>query len=135
MSRIQDPNKKPQGDLEIRTIAMPADTNANGDIFGGWVVSQMDLAGASYALKYTKGRAVTVAIESMTFIAPVHIGDLLSCYVCVHKIGNTSIQIKIETWVIAPENLQQRQVTEGIFTFVAIDQNGRPRPIARVVPG
>lgn len=131
MPKILDPNKKPQGNLEIRTIAMPADTNANGDIFGGWVVSQMDLAGASYALKYTKGRAVTVAIDGMTFIAPVHIGDLLSCYASVHKIGNTSIQIKIETWVIAPENLQERQVTEGIFTFVAIDHNGRPRPIPK----
>jgi acyl-CoA thioesterase YciA len=126
-----DPNRKPQGDLEIRTIAMPADTNANGDIFGGWVVSQMDLAAASYALKYTKGRAVTVAIDGMSFIEPVHIGDLLSCYANLHKIGNTSIQIHIETWVIAPKNLEQRQVTEGIFTFVAIDENGRPRLIPK----
>lgn len=121
----------PAGELEIRTIAMPADTNANGDIFGGWVVSQMDLAGASYALKYTQGRAVTVAIDGMSFIAPVHIGDLLSCYASVHKIGNSSIQIKIETWVISPADLQNRQVTEGIFTFVAVDETGRPRPIAK----
>lgn len=130
MPRVRDPNKSPEGDLEIRTIAMPADTNANGDIFGGWVVSQMDLAGASYALKYTKGRAVTVAIESMAFLTPVKVGDLLSCYVSLHKIGNTSIQIKIESWVIAPENLQCRQVTEGIFTFVAVDHNGKPRPLS-----
>lgn len=122
----------PQGELEIRTIAMPADTNSNGDIFGGWVVSQMDLAGASYALKYTKGRAVTVAIDAMTFIAPVHVGDLLSCYVSLHKLGNTSIQIKIETWVISPTDLKSRQVTEGIFTFVAINEQGRPRVIPQV---
>lgn len=121
----------PSGELELRTIAMPADTNANGDIFGGWVVSQMDLAGASYALKYTQGRAVTAAIDGMSFIAPVHIGDLLSCYVSVHKIGNSSIQIKIETWVISPADLQNRQVTEGIFTFVAVDETGRPRPIPK----
>ena len=131
MPREEDPNKKPQGELEIRTIAMPADTNANGDIFGGWVVSQMDLAGASYALKYTKGRAVTVAINGMSFISPVKIGELLSCYVSLHKLGNTSIQIKIESWVISPTNLQSRQVTEGIFTFVAVDENNRPRAIAR----
>ena len=131
MPREEDPNKKPQGELEIRTIAMPADTNANGDIFGGWVVSQMDLAGASYALKYTKGRAVTVAINGMSFISPVKIGELLSCYVSLHKLGHTSIQIKIESWVISPTNLQSRQVTEGIFTFVAVDENNRPRAIAR----
>ncbi len=124
-----DLNKTPNGELELRTIAMPGDTNSNGDIFGGWVVSQMDLAGASYALKYTKGRAVTVAIDGMSFISPVAIGDLLSCYVSLHKMGNTSIQIKIETWVISPKDLQNRQVTEGIFTFVAVDEKGRPRPI------
>lgn len=127
--KLSEPNRTPTGELEIRTIAMPADTNANGDIFGGWVVSQMDLAGASYALKYTQGRAVTVAIDGMSFITPVKIGDLLSCYASVHKIGNTSIQIKIETWAIRPTDLQNRQVTEGIFTFVAIDEKGRPRPI------
>lgn len=131
MARVVDPNKKPHGDLEIRTLTMPSDTNANGDIFGGWVVSQMDLAGASYALKFTQGRAVTVAIESMSFIAPVAVGEILSCYASLHKIGNTSVQIKIETWVVSPSNLQQRQVTEGIFTFVAIDEAGRPRLIPR----
>lgn len=131
MPREENPKKKAQGELEVRTIAMPADTNANGDIFGGWVVSQMDLAGASYALKYTKGRAVTVAINAMSFISPVKVGELLSCYVSLHKLGNTSIQIKIESWVISPSNLQSRQVTEGIFTFVAVDENNRPRAIGR----
>jgi acyl-CoA thioesterase YciA len=131
MPRTSSTKTAPQGELEIRTIAMPADTNANGDIFGGWVVSQMDLAAASYALKYTKGRAVTVAIDGMTFITPVHVGDLLSCYATVERIGNTSIQIRIETWVIDPRNLATRQVTEGIFTFVAINEEGRPRPIPK----
>jgi acyl-CoA thioesterase YciA len=129
--QLRDPNKKPQGDVEIRTIAMPADTNANGDIFGGWVVSQMDLAAASYAQKYTKGRAVTVAIDGMSFISPAAVGELLTCYATLHKIGNTSIQIKIEAWVMSPVTLQIRQVTEGMFTFVAIDQNGRPRVIQK----
>ncbi len=91
----------------------------------------MDLAGASYALKYTKGRAVTVAIDKMSFIAPVKIGDLLSCYVSLQRIGNTSIQIKIEVWAISPNDLQNRQVTEGIFTFVAIDTQGKPRSIPK----
>lgn len=131
MPRITSTKTEPQGELEIRTIAMPADTNANGDIFGGWVVSQMDLAAASYALKYTKGRAVTIAIDGMTFITPVHVGDLLSCYATVEKIGNTSIQIRIEAWVIDPKDLTIRQVTEGIFTFVAINDQGRPRPIPK----
>ncbi len=133
MPREENPNKKPQGELEVRTIAMPADTNANGDIFGGWVVSQMDLAGASYALKYTKGRAVTMAINAMSFISPVKVGELLSCYVSLYKLGNTSIQIKIESWVISPADLQSRQVTEGIFTFVAVDENNRPRAIVRTL--
>lgn len=131
MRKRADPNKSPSGELEIRTIAMPSDTNPNGDIFGGWVVSQMDLAGSSYALKYTKGRAVTVAIDGMSFISPIAVGDLLSCYASLHKIGNTSIQIKIEAWVIFPDNLENRQVTEGIFTFVAVDKGGKPRAIAR----
>lgn len=125
----QSKKSAPTGDLEIRTLAMPADTNANGDIFGGWVMSQMDLAAASYAMKYTQGRAVTVAIDGMSFLSPVHVGDLLSCYASLQKIGNTSIQIKIEAWAMIPATLQSHQVTEGIFTFVAINENGKPRPI------
>lgn len=131
MSAQRDPNKKPQGSLEIRTIAMPADTNANGDIFGGWLLSQMDLAAASAAKKYTQGRCATVAIDAMAFIKPVHIGDFVCCYAEVLKIGNTSIQIKIEAWVVDPIDQHTYQVTEGIFTYVAIDENGRPRPIPK----
>lgn len=122
-------NKKPQGQLEIRTIAMPADTNANGDIFGGWLVSQMDLAAGSAAKQYAQGRCATVAIDGMSFIQPVHIGDFVCCYSQILKIGNTSIQIKIEAWVIDPIDQHTYQVTEGIFVYVAIDENGRPRPI------
>ena len=129
--RIVDPNKQPQGELEVRTIAMPADANPDGDIFGGWVLSQMDSAGASYALRYTKGRAVTVAIDQMSFMAPVAVGELLACYADLYKLGNTSIQIKIEAWSMSRVTLEHRQVTEGIFTFVAVDEHGRPRPIPK----
>ena len=122
-------SKKPQGELTIRTLAMPANTNPNGDIFGGWVVSQMDLAGMSIATKYTKHRVTTVAIDKMVFIAPVKVGDFVCCYGELVKIGNTSVTIRVETWATGPDNRQRRQVTEGVFTFVAIDGNGRPVPV------
>lgn len=126
--------KEPQGELAIRALAMPANTNPNGDIFGGWVVSQMDLAGLSIASKYAKPRVVTVAINSMAFIAPVHVGDFICCYVDIVKFGNTSIQVKIETWAVCAERDEpRRQVTEGIFTYVAIDEQGRPVSIQKPV--
>ena len=123
--------KEPEGELTIRTLAMPANTNPNGDIFGGWVVSQMDLAGSGAAKKHSKSRVATVAIDSMSFISPVQVGDYVCCYAKLLKIGNTSMKIKIETWAIEPEELSRRQVTEGVFTFVAIDENGRPHPVKR----
>ncbi len=129
MSRPTDPNKTPQGELAIRTIAMPANTNPNGDIFGGWVVSQMDLAGTSLAKKHTKHRVATVAIDAMAFLSPVHVGDFVCCYTELIKTGRTSITMKIETWVIGAHEEERRQVTEGVFTFVAIDKQGHPTPI------
>lgn len=114
--------------LAIRTLAMPANTNPDGDIFGGWVVSHMDLAGLSIARKYTKHRVVTVAIDSMSFISPVHVGDFICCYAQIIEFGKTSMKIKIETWAVGPSEARHR-VTEGVFTFVAIDENGRPTPL------
>lgn len=119
----------PRGELAIQTLAMPSDTNPNGDIFGGWVVSQMDLAAGILAKKHSKGRAVTVAIDSMNFLLPVHVGDVVSCYVDLEHQGNTSMMIKVEVWTEVVETGEHSQVTEGIFTFVAIDERGKPRRV------
>lgn len=130
MPKLNDPNKQPQGSLEIRVLAMPANINPNGDIFGGWVVSQMDLAGLSTARTFAKGRVTTVAINSMVFYSPVKIGDFICCYAEIIKVGRTSIQVKIEVWAIGSEDEVRRQVTEGVFVYVAIDEQGRPRPVS-----
>lgn len=123
--------KEPQGSLAIQTMAMPADTNANGDMFGGWLVSQMDLAGGVIAKLHAKSRVVTVAIDSMVFQRPVHVGDLVCCYADVIKTGNTSITLNIEAWIICCTTNVKHQVTEGVFTYVAIDDDGKPRPISK----
>jgi acyl-CoA thioesterase YciA len=120
---------KPQGELTIQTLAMPANTNANGDIFGGWVVSQMDLAAGVLAKKISKGRAVTVAIHSMSFLKPVHIGDIISCHVRLKTKGRTSMTIQVETWAEPAYSAKKYCVTEGTFIFVAIDDQGKPRPV------
>ncbi len=120
----------PQGELALQTIAMPKDANMNGDIFGGWLVSQMDLAGAILANKTAKGRVATVAIENMVFIAPVNIGDVVSCYAHLIKIGRSSINMQVSAWstnfLISDE---KTKVADGIFIFVAIDENRRTRPV------
>jgi acyl-CoA thioesterase YciA len=113
----------------LRTIAMPADTNPNGDIFGGWLLSQMDLAGGSVASQRARGRVVTVALTGMTFHLPVHVGDEVSCYGVIEKVGRTSITIRVETWVRRRDGGETVKVTEGTFTYVAIDKTGRPRPV------
>ena len=118
---------EPDGDLVIKTLAMPGDTNSNGDIFGGWVLSQMDLGGGIIAKTYSpSGRAVTVAIESMAFINPVRIGEGVSCYAKVIKFGNSSMKIGIETWVYNYSARTHKIVTKGVFTYVAVDEYGRP---------
>lgn len=122
--------KAPRGELTIQTLAMPADTNANGDIFGGWLVSQMDLAAGVLAKKISRGRAATVAINSMTFLRPVHVGDVVSCHVEQTKQGRTSMTIAVEVWAMRTETGEQYQVTEGVFVFVAIDEDGKPRQIS-----
>ena len=118
---------KTEGELVMRTLAMPSDTNANGDIFGGWVLSQMDLGGAIIAKSLSPtGRAATVSIDSMAFINPVKVGDLVSCYAHHIKRGRTSVKVQIETWTYCYVKNEIKKVTEGIFTYVAIDNNGRP---------
>jgi acyl-CoA thioesterase YciA len=123
------PDEEPRGDLTVRLIAMPSDTNANGDIFGGWVLSQMDQAGGIAAVERAEGRVVTIAIEAMTFIRPVKVGDVLCVYTAVDRIGRTSIRIHIEAWAKRFRTHRREKVTDGTFTFVAVDDDGRPRPI------
>lgn len=118
-----------QGEITIQTLAMPGDTNANGDIFGGWLVSQMDLAAGVLAKKLSRGRAATVAIHSMSFLRPVQVGDLVSCYVELVKMGKTSMTIAVEAWTETLSTGEKYRVTEGTFIFVAIDDRGSPRQI------
>ena len=120
---------EPCGDLCIRTLAMPADTNANGDIFGGWLLSQMDVGGGVFASKTTKSRTVTVAIDAMNFRKPVYVGDLVSVHANLVRIGKTSITVHLEAWVLRRKELQPILVTDGNFTYVAIDEEGRPQAI------
>ncbi len=120
---------KPRGQLTVRVIAMPADTNANGDIFGGWVMAQMDLAGGIAGVERAQGRVVTVAVEAMHFIRPVRVGDVLCVYTAVTRVGRTSMTINIEAWVRRFQTRLREKVTDAIFTFVAIDAEGRPRPV------
>ncbi len=121
----------PKGELTIQNLAMPANTNANGDIFGGWIVSQMDLAAGVLAKRLGKGRVATVAINSMTFLKPVHVGDVVSCHVELLKQGNSSMTIGVEVWAVPATQSQAYQVTSGIFVFVAIDEHGKPRQVPK----
>jgi len=119
----------PSREPALRAIAMPADANANGDIFGGWVLSQMDLAGGSLAVQRARGRVATVAITAMTFHLPVYIGDEVSCYGEIVRVGHTSITIHIESWARRHRGGERVKVTEGTFTYVAIGEDRRPRPV------
>lgn len=124
--------KANESELTIQTLAMPSATNPSGDIFGGWVVSQMDLACGVLAKKISRGRTVTVAIKSMTFYKPVHVGDLVSCYVKCLSIGNTSMTFAVEVWTEGlTDGRKKIQVTEGEFVFVAVDNNGKPRQFTK----
>ncbi|MDQ2091031.1 acyl-CoA thioesterase [Marimonas arenosa] len=121
--------KEPRGDLTLRTVAMPADVNVNGDIFGGWVLSQMDIAGGILAIEAATGRVATVAVNEMTFVRPVKVGDVLCVYGRVERVGNTSVAIGLEAWALRQITGVREKVTEGVFTYVAIDDDGRPRPV------
>ena len=119
----------PRGNLTVRISAMPADTNANGDIFGGWVLSRMDQAGGIAAIERAHGRVVTIALDAMKFIRPVRVGDTLEVYTLVESVGRTSMKIHVEAWARRFQTQIHEKVTDANFTFVAIDENGRPRPI------
>ena len=124
------PEQPPEvpGGPHLRTVAMPRDANPSGDIFGGWTVSQMDLAGATFAAQQAGGRVATVSIEAMEFLRPIAVGDEVSCYCNLIKAGETSLTIKIETWARSRSGAgESEKVTEGTFTFVAMDENGKPR--------
>ncbi len=119
------------GDLAIQTIAMPAHTNPRGEIFAGWVVSQMDLAAGIAALDVAQGRVATVAINGMKFLTAVHVGAIVSCYTQVTKVGRSSVHINVEVWINDKKSFEPLKVTEGEFVFVAIDDSGSTRPMGK----
>ena len=123
-AELPEPN-----DLAVLTTAMPADTNPSGDIFGGWLMSQMDLAAGNIAARVSRGRVATIAVDGMLFLTPVQVGDEVSVYAKLMSVGRTSMKIKVDAYRRPRESLDKTRVTEGIFTFVAIDLNGRPRPV------
>lgn len=121
--------EEPRGELVIRTLAMPADTNPAGDIFGGWLLAQMDIAGGVLARTRGSGRVATIAVDSMVFHNPVFVGDVVCCYADMARIGRTSMTVHIQAWVLRDAAGDRVKVTEGVFTYVAIDDNRRPRPV------
>ena len=135
MTQNEKQHTKPQGELLLRTVAMPRDTNPNQVIVGGWMMSQMDLGGGILAAEIAQGRIVTVAVQEMNFIRPVKVGNVVCCYGRCVSVGNTSLQLKIEVWVKTLMNdhlTEDRQlVTEAVFTYVAIDSEGNKRPIPK----
>ena len=124
IDEIPDPR-----DLGILTTAMPADTNPSGDIFGGWLMSMMDLAAGNIAARVSRGRVATIAVDGMAFLTPVRVGDEVSVYARLLSVGRTSMKLKVDAYSRPREGEVTTRVTEGIFTFVAIDHNGRSRPV------
>jgi acyl-CoA thioesterase YciA len=126
-------DREPDGDMLLRTLAMPADTNPNGDVFGGWIMSQMDIGGGILAKEIASGRIVTVAVDGMAFHNPVQVGDVVCCYGKCIRIGTTSMTIKLEVWVkpvLRAAKSARYCVTEAVFTYVAVDENGAPRNVS-----
>jgi len=118
-----------RGEPAVRTLAMPADTNPSGDIFGGWVLAQMDLAAGIVAAQRSHGRVATAALDGMSFHKPIRVGDLVSCYARVVRIGRSSMTVQVDTYALRGRTGDEVKVTEGRFTLVAIDDDGRPRPV------
>ncbi len=134
MTTTNSPDEQcgPVGNLLQRTMTLPRDTNPAGDIFGGWIMAQLDIAGAVLAREIAHGRVVTVAVDAMSFLKPVSVGDVVCCYGRCIRVGNTSLKIKLEMWVkkiYESEVGQRNKVTEACFTYVAVDDNGRPRKL------
>ena len=121
----------PSGELSLQTVAMPKDTNAGGDIFGGWLLSQMDIAAGVAAAKIARGRVATVAIDQMAFLVPVKVGSVVCCYTNIQNIGRSSINVLVEVWIETDFDNSKIKVTEGTFVFVAIDESGRTRAIEK----
>lgn len=128
---MQHTSLPPIEQLTLRMVAMPRDTNPSGDIFGGWLLSIMDLAGATAGIDASKGRVVLAAVNKMSFLHPVFVGDEVSCYAYVESIGRTSMHIDVSAWVRRPHDGTVHKVTEGMFTFVAVDENRKPRPVSQ----
>ena len=126
-----DENPRPQGELALQTVAMPADTNANGDIFGGWLLSQMDIAGGVAAAEVARGRVATVAVQGMSFLTPVHVGAVVSCYCDILDIGRSSVRVLIEVWINSQHDGDPIKVTEGEFIYVSSDNPKRTRTIGQ----
>ncbi len=125
------PQAAPQGELAYRTLAMPADTNPSGDIFGGWIMGLMDVAGGISAKARSKGRVVTASVSNLSFLQPVKVGDVVCCYTDVIRTGRTSIAMTIEAWVLRQGRDERVKVTAAEFIYVAVDEAGRPRPLPR----
>jgi len=124
-----DANPTPQGELSLQQVAMPGDTNPHGDVFGGWLMSQMDLAGYVTACEVAGGRVATVAVEGMSFLTPVHVGAVVSCYSDVLEVGRSSVRVMVEVWINSRHDGEPIKVTEGTFIYVAIDHEKRTRQI------
>ncbi len=125
-------NRQPRGMLVLRTLAMPRDTNPSGDVFGGWLLAQMDLAGGLMASEIAKGRTVTVCVEKMVFGKPVRVGDTICIHAELQKVGNSSLDIRLEVWarqLVGAYEAHRQLVTEGVFRYVALDENGKPRRV------
>jgi len=119
----------PRGEITLQTVPLPADSNANGDIFGGWLMSQMDLGASVLARRRAKGRVATVAVDAMQFLKPVKIGDVVAIHAHMEREGRSSMRIRLEVWVTREPEDRRMKVTEAVFTFVAIDEEGRSRPL------
>jgi acyl-CoA thioesterase YciA len=122
-------NERPRGELAVRALAMPADTNPAGDIFGGWIMSMMDSAGAMTAMRRAEGRVVTASVSHIAFLRPVKVGDVVCCYTDVMSVGTSSMRLCVEVWVLRQCRGARIKVTAAEFTFVSLDEAGRPRPI------
>ncbi len=128
-ARKPRPALEPRGELASRTLAMPAHTNPRGDIFGGWIMALMDAAGAMTAASYARGFAVTAAVSNITFLKPVKVGDAVCCYTDVVRVGKSSITLHVEVWVRRQGHAERFKVTQAEFTFVAVNEDGQPRPV------
>ena len=133
MTALDDDKPTPRGELTLQIIPLPSDTNANGDVFAGWLVKQMDLAAATMAGRISQGRNATVAMDRMEFLSPLRVGSQVGCYCELVDIGRSSMKISVEVWTLDRTAKNPRKVTEGLFVYVAIDEHGRIREVPEQV--